>query len=234
MQYSQNKDHWHLKWRQQKFCISFPDCQVVQDKQQRCSISLYPSQNGRCSQIFENSEIGVSRHLDSSTTTQMAKIMVQYGRPSCSSWAESVLSSFGRTIMGKAVWENPIEVRWVKGFQLWMSHCTSWKGLFLSVNVDDRKIGCKETNHWSDVETTQQRSRIGTTNMFLGSCILGLHSKTMWNKQKYCGQSQEPCSIREFLRGDQRNYHSLKIFVFLHGLMIWLVMQRSVWNDIVS
>ena len=35
--------------------------------------------------IIENSKIGVSRHLDSSTTTQMAKIMVQYGRPSCSS-----------------------------------------------------------------------------------------------------------------------------------------------------
>ena len=30
-------------------------------------------------------KIGVSRHLDSSTTTQMAKIMVQYGRPSRSS-----------------------------------------------------------------------------------------------------------------------------------------------------
>ena len=30
-------------------------------------------------------KIGVSRHLDSSTTTKMAKIMVQYGRPSCSS-----------------------------------------------------------------------------------------------------------------------------------------------------
>ena len=29
-------------------------------------------------------KIGVSRHLDSSTTTQMAEIMVQYGRPSCS------------------------------------------------------------------------------------------------------------------------------------------------------
>ena len=42
--------------------------------------------------------------LDSSTTTQMAKIMVQYGRPSGSSWAESVWSSFGRTIMGKAIW----------------------------------------------------------------------------------------------------------------------------------
>ena len=39
----------------------------------------------KCSQIIENSQIGVSRHLDSSTTTQMAEIMVQYRRPSCSS-----------------------------------------------------------------------------------------------------------------------------------------------------
>ena len=30
-------------------------------------------------------QIGVSRHLDSSTTTQMAQIMVQYGRSSRSS-----------------------------------------------------------------------------------------------------------------------------------------------------
>ena len=41
--------------------------------------------NGRCSKIIENSKIGMSRHLDSSTTTQMAKIMVQNGRPSRSS-----------------------------------------------------------------------------------------------------------------------------------------------------
>ena len=27
---------------------------------------------GRCSQIIKNSQIGMSRHLDSSTTTQMA------------------------------------------------------------------------------------------------------------------------------------------------------------------
>ena len=47
--------------------------------------ALYPSENGRCSQILEKSKFGVSRHLDSSTTTQMAKIMVQYGRPSRSS-----------------------------------------------------------------------------------------------------------------------------------------------------
>ena len=29
--------------------------------------------NGRCSKIIENSQIGMSRHLDSSTTTQMAQ-----------------------------------------------------------------------------------------------------------------------------------------------------------------
>ena len=75
----------------------------------RRNIIWSSSENGRCSQIIENSQIGLSRHLDSSTTTQMAKIMVQYGRPSCSSWTEFVRLTFGRTIMGKAIWENPIE-----------------------------------------------------------------------------------------------------------------------------
>ena len=43
----------------------------------RCTSCLYPGKNGRCSKIFENSQIGMSRHLDSSTTTQMAKIMIE-------------------------------------------------------------------------------------------------------------------------------------------------------------
>ena len=34
--------------------------------------------------------------------------------------------------------------------------------------------------------------------------------------------------------GGTENFDSLKIFVFLHGVMIWKVMQRNVWNDIVS
>ena len=35
--------------------------------------------------FLKNPKIGMSRHLDSSTTTQMAKIMVQYARPNRSS-----------------------------------------------------------------------------------------------------------------------------------------------------
>ena len=66
-----------------------------------CCICCNPGQNGRCSKIVENSQTGMSRRFDTSTTTQMAKIMVQYGRPSRSSRKESVWSSFGRTFYGK-------------------------------------------------------------------------------------------------------------------------------------
>ena len=128
----------------------------------------------------------------------MAKIMVQYGRPSCSSWAESVRSSFGRTMMGKTIWENPIETWLGENSKLGMSLCTSWKRIFLICVCGWHKIGWKETKSWSDVESTQQRSRFGRTNIFPGSCILGLHSKTMWNKRKYYGQLQNHVRITNF------------------------------------
>ena len=63
----------------------------------------------------------------------------------------------------------------------------------------------------------------------------------------YLGCTQRQCEISKDIvdnyrtmfesqisAGEQKNYHSLKIFVFLHGVMIWQVMQRSVWNDVVS
>ena len=62
------------------------------------------------------------------------------------------------------------------------------KGLFLSV-CGWFKIGWKKTKHWFDVETTQQKSR---------SCMLGMHSKTMRNKQRYCGQLQNHVWIANF------------------------------------
>ena len=53
------------------------------DGQAADAVSAYTqSENGRCPQIIENSEMGMSRHLDLSTTTHMAQIMVQYRRPS--------------------------------------------------------------------------------------------------------------------------------------------------------
>ena len=63
----------------------------------------------------------------------------------------------------------------------------------------------------------------------------------------YLGCTQRQCEISKDIvdnyrkmfesrisAGEQENFHSLKIFVFLHGLMIWNVMHRNVWSDIVS
>ena len=47
----------------------------------------------------------------------------------------------------EAIWENPIEVRLGKSFQLGMCLCTSWKGLFLSVYVDDIKLAGKKQKY---------------------------------------------------------------------------------------
>ena len=65
-----------------------------------------------------------------------------------------------------------------------VSLCTSWKRIILVCVCGWHQIGCEKTKSWSDVENTLQRSRFGRTNIFHRSCILWLHSKTMWNKQK--------------------------------------------------
>ena len=63
----------------------FQTARLRMDKQQTQYQLIAQVKMEYAHEIIENSQIGVSRHLDSSTTTQMAKIMVQYGRPSRSS-----------------------------------------------------------------------------------------------------------------------------------------------------
>ena len=112
----------------------------------RRSIGVYPSKNGRCSQIIVNSQIGVSRHLDSSTTTQMAKIMVQYGRPV----VPHERNLYGHPLAG-LLWEGQFEKILLKhGWE----KIPNWeclfvhreKGIFLSVYVDDIKLAGKKQN----------------------------------------------------------------------------------------
>ena len=79
--------------------------------------------------------------------TQLAKIMIQYGRSCCSAWTKSVWSSFGRTVLGKAIWENPFEVRLGEGFQLIMLFRTPWKRVILVCVCGWHQIGWKETEH---------------------------------------------------------------------------------------
>ena len=96
-----------------------------------------------------------------------------------------------------------------------------------------------------DIKLTGKKQNINPMWKVLKEVDLG--EPTSFLDHVYLGCTQRQCQMskdivdnyrtmlsREFPRGDQRNYHFLKIFVFLHGLMIWRVMQRSVWNDIVS
>ena len=230
MQFLQNKDHQHLKWQQQKSWISYPDRQGAQDKE-LMQYLLFPMSKWKMLQK-ENTQIGMSRHLDSSTTTQMAQIMVQFGRSSRSSWVKSVRSSFGRTGMGKAIWENPIEVRLGESFQLGMLIRTPWRGIILICVCGWHQTGWKETKYWSDVESTKQRSWFGRTNIIPWTCVPGMYSKTLWNKQRCCWQVQNHVWIKNFRRRNWKNYHARKICVFLPR--IWRNMPRNVWNDIVS
>ena len=124
--------------------------------------------------LFKIPKIGVSRHLDSSTTTQMAKIMVQYGRSSRSSWAESVRSSFGRTIMRKAIWENPIEIRLGESFEIGNVFLyIVKKGLYLSVCVDDIKLAGKKQNLDPMWKVLNKEVDLGEPTSFLDHVYLG-------------------------------------------------------------
>ena len=190
MQYLLSKNHQHHRWQPQSHGDYFQTTRMRRTSSRR-SICLYPGKNGRCSKIIENSKIGMSRHLDTPTEAQMAQIMVQYGRPSCSSWAESVRSSFGRTVMGKAIWENPIEIRLG----------TPWKRTILICVCGRYQTGWKETKHWSDVENPHERRKFERNNI---PCFYRLHSKRMSDKQGYCGQLQNHVWIANSAGGTEK------------------------------
>ena len=216
----------------QKSWISYPECQDPQDKQ-LMQYLLKPGKNGRCSKIIENSKNGMSRHLDSSTTTQMAQIMVQYGRSSRSSWAESVRSSFGRTVVGNAIWENPFEGRLGEGFQLGMLIRTPWKRVVLICVRGWQKLAGKKQNIDPMWKVLNEEVDSGEPTSFLDHVYL-VCTRRQREISKDNVDNYKTCLNHEFPRGELRNYHALKIFVFLHGPTIWKVMPRNVWNDIVS
>ena len=104
---------------------------------------------------------------------------------------------------------------------------TPWKKVFLICACGWHKPGWKETKHWSDVESTQ-RIWFGKTNIFPRSCVLGMYSTTMWNKQRYCWQLQNHVWVPEFPQQQLKNLpYCENLSYFFMVLMIWRVMQRK-------
>ena len=86
------------------------------------------------------------------------------------------------------------------------------------------KLAGKKHNLDPMWEVLNEEVDLGEPTVFPGSCFLGMHSTKMPHKQRYCGQFQNHVRIENFSvwRTENLPFHS-KIFVFLHGLMIWVV-----------
>ena len=159
-QYSLNSDHQRHKWRQQNWWMSWQGCQDAQDKQQtQCQLTprLKWKMHHHCWK-FTKSEcpdiwIRLPKH-------KWQKIMVQYGRSGCSFRARSAWSSFGRTIMGKAIWENPFKVRLGEGFKLGMLFWKPRRRTILVCECGRLKKGWEETEHRPIVESAHEKMLI--------------------------------------------------------------------------
>ena len=105
------------------------------------------------------------------------------------------------------------------------------KGLFLSVYVDDIKLAGKKQNIDPMWKLLNKDVDLGEPTSFFDHVYLGF-------TQRQCEISKdtvditEPCLNRESPRGELKSFRTLRIFVLLHGLMIWKVMRRNVWCDI--
>ena len=109
------------------------------------------------------------------------------------------------------------------------------KGLFLSVYVDDIKFTGKKQNLDSMWKLLNKEVDLGERISFLDHVYLGLHSKKMRSKPRYCGQLQNHVRIENFC---ERRTEKLP---FPQNLLIssWSYdmaghAKKCVWNDIVS
>ena len=107
------------------------------------------------------------------------------------------------------------------------------KGLFLSVYVDDIKLAGKKQNIDPMWKGLNKEVDLGEPTSFLDHVYLGCTQRQREISKDIVDNYRAMFESR-ISAGELKNYHTLRIFVFLHGLMIWKVMRRNVWNDIVS
>ena len=217
MQYLQNKGHQHHIWLQQKSWISHSDCQDAMDKHLTQYMLIPWSKKWKMLQYdwkFQNRNVrtfGFVNHDTSGQNHGPVWILQSF-----------LLSGICKVVFWQDLWERQFEKILLKhGWE----KIPNWECLFVHREKDYsylflsgwHQIGWKETKYWSDVESTKQRSWFGRTNIFLWSCILGVHSKTMWNKQRYCGDLQSHVRIPNF-RG--RNWKTSILREFTYFFMV--------------
>ena len=207
----------------------------------RRSIRYYPGSKWKMHQRYwKFQKVRMSRYLDTSTEAQMAKIMVQCWRSSCSSWPKSVRSSFGRTCYGKGNLRKSFCSTVGKRSQTGDAYSLNQeKGLFFSVYVDDIKLAGKKQNINPMWKVLNKEFDLGEPTSFLDHVYLGC--------------TQRECQINTDIVDNYRNMFECRISagamencqkqkprwnlmpkLYLHGPMMWKVMQRNAWKDIAN
>ena len=145
------------------------------------SICLYPSKNGRCSQIIENSKIGKSRHWDPPTTTHMAEIMGPVSKTQLFHLNGICMVILWQDYHGKGnLRKILLEYGWEKVPNWECLFVQRQKGCFLSVYVDDIKLAGKKQNLDPMWKLLNKEVDLGEPTSFLDNVyILGMHSTTM-------------------------------------------------------
>ena len=98
--------------------------------------------------------------------------------------------------------------------------------------VDDIQLAGKKQNLDPMWKLLNKEVDLGEPTSFLDHVYLGCTQRPCEISKNIVDNYRTMFESRISVGGLEKNY--LKIFVLLHGLMTWLVMQRSVWNDIVS
>ena len=130
--------------------MSFRDYGTVMDKAADAASTYTEVKNGGCSQITQNSEVTMSRHLDTSSATQVAQIM------SWSNVEDSVVplerSLHGHPLAG-LFWERQFEevmteLGWERVAELGMSFCSQKTRTILIGSCGRYLNGWNEAAKW--------------------------------------------------------------------------------------
>ena len=106
------------------------------------------------------------------------------------------------------------------------------KGLFFSVYVDDINLAGKKQNINPMWKVLNKEIDLGEPTSFLHHVYL-LCTQRQCEISKNIVDNYRAMFESRSSAGSIEKYHARKIFVFLRGLVIWRVMPRNVWNDIV-
>ena len=236
MQYSLNKDLHHLQMTAAKI-IDIISRLPGWDGQAADAVSaLHPSKNGRCSQNY------LKKFKNRSVQTFGFVYHDTNGLTSWSSMEDPVVplerNLYGHPLAG-LLWERQFENILLKhGWE----NIPNWeclfvhreKGLFLSVYVDDIKLAGKKQNLDPMWKLLNKEVDLGEPTSFLDHVYLGCTQRQCQTSKDTVDNYKTMFESRISAGAVEKISIPSKSVVFLHGLMTWLVMQRSVWNDIVS